>query len=227
MPRVSYFPLVMEKVTKHFSRFVSDAKKNSQDTWLEFEGSPLKLNYPIGLLWDLNSASAELPWNITINFSNFPEGEIVRCNNRAAMEMIFMSSLKEADTLKHRGEVMNGLQKKDHNQLWLGLQNVKFDQFWSVNRKLMENTHEKPFRSIPLRIYQPEKNHYTQRLVKPKGTLGEVLASLGFIPSLETESQSIITHGIQPPLETPIQWLSEHLSFPDNFLHLVLTISKS
>ncbi len=27
-------------------------------------------------------------------------------------------------------------------------------------------------------------------------------------------------HGIEPLLETPIQWLSEHLSHPDNFLHI-------
>lgn len=28
------------------------------------------------------------------------------------------------------------------------------------------------------------------------------------------------THGMIPPEETPLQWLSEHLSYPDNFLHL-------
>lgn len=34
-----------------------------------------------------------------------------------------MSTVKEADVLKHRGQVMSTMQKKDHNQLWLGLQN--------------------------------------------------------------------------------------------------------
>lgn len=27
-------------------------------------------------------------------------------------------------------------------------------------------------------------------------------------------------HGIEPMLETPLQWLSEHMSYPDNFLHI-------
>lgn len=36
-----------------------------------------------------------------------------------------MSTVKEADVLKHRGQVMSTMQKKDHNQLWLGLQNGK------------------------------------------------------------------------------------------------------
>ena len=36
-----------------------------------------------------------------------------------------MSCLKEADVLKHRGQIITNMQKKDHNQLWLGLQNGK------------------------------------------------------------------------------------------------------
>lgn len=34
-----------------------------------------------------------------------------------------MSVLKESDVLKHRGEVVNNMLKKDHKQLWLGLVN--------------------------------------------------------------------------------------------------------
>ena len=40
--RVTYFPLVMDKVLKYFSRFVTELKHNCQDLWLEFEGQPLK-----------------------------------------------------------------------------------------------------------------------------------------------------------------------------------------
>ena len=34
-----------------------------------------------------------------------------------------MSMVKEADALKHRGQVINSMQKKDHRQLWMGLLN--------------------------------------------------------------------------------------------------------
>lgn len=44
---------------------------------------------------------------------------------REIVEAHFMSSLKEADVLKHRGQVVSAMQKKDHNQLWLGLVNGK------------------------------------------------------------------------------------------------------
>lgn len=38
---------------------------------------------------------------------------------------------------------------------------------------------------------------------------------------LKSESL-ILIQGIRPPLNTPIQWLSEHLSYPDNFLQYLL-----
>lgn len=66
-----------------------------------------------------------------------------------------MSCLKEADVLKHRGQVVSKMQKKDHNQLWLGLVNDKFDQFWAINRRLMETTGEtEGFKYIPIRCYK-------------------------------------------------------------------------
>lgn len=66
-----------------------------------------------------------------------------------------MSCLKEADVLKHRGQVISVMQKKDHNQLWAGLLNDKFDQFWAINRRLMECSGDggDTFKHIPLRFY--------------------------------------------------------------------------
>lgn len=37
----------------------------------------------------------------------------------------------------------------------------------------------------------------------------------------------VVIQGIQPPLNTPLQWLSEHVSYPDNFLHIALLPSKA
>lgn len=74
---------------------------------------------------------------------------------RETVEAHFMSCLKEADFLKHRGTVMQNMQKKDHVQLWLGLMNDKFDQFWAINRRLMEQgaDPESDFKYIPVRCY--------------------------------------------------------------------------
>jgi autophagy-related protein 5 len=59
-------------------------------------------------------------------------------------------------------------------------------------------------------------------------TLGEIL-KLKF-PTLITEENgvlklincTVVVQGIQPPLNTPILWLSNNLCHPDNFLYIVL-----
>ncbi|KAK9736625.1 Autophagy protein Apg5 [Popillia japonica] len=221
VPRLSYFPLVTDKVKKYFLKFISNEKED-QEMWLEYDGQPLKWHFPIGVLFDLFMvAQDELPWNITVHFEKFPAQQIFRFNNKEAMESFFMACLKEADVLKHRGVVINGMQKKDHNQLWLGLQNDKFDQFWAVNRKLMEAPGDQDhFRYIPFRCYL--EDGYRQKLIKPvteegqKKTLNHLLQEV--FPN-KTDVK-VRTHGIVPALNTPLQWMSEHLSYPDNFLHL-------
>lgn len=42
LPRVSYFPLLLDRVLKYFSRFVADHLQSGNDVWLEFEGQKLK-----------------------------------------------------------------------------------------------------------------------------------------------------------------------------------------
>lgn len=54
-------------------------------------------------------------------FQNFPETELLECTSKDAVEAHFMSCVKEADSLKHRSQVINAMQKRDHKQLWSGL----------------------------------------------------------------------------------------------------------
>jgi len=91
--------------------------------------------------------------------------ELYNTNNivntcRELLESHFLSCLKEADVLKHRGLVISAMQKKDHNQLWLGLINEKFDQFWAVNRRLMEPySDQESFKNIPVRFYNDDVSY--------------------------------------------------------------------
>lgn len=54
---------------------------------------------------------------------NFPDSDLLHCPSSSVVEAHFMSSIKEADALKHKSQVVNDMQKKDHKQLWMGLQN--------------------------------------------------------------------------------------------------------
>ena len=73
--------------------------------------------------------------------------------SREAVESIFMSSLKESDQLKTSGKVMKQMQAREHSQLWLGLCSDKYDQFWAVNRRLMEGSDA--WRHLPVRSDYP------------------------------------------------------------------------
>lgn len=47
VPRLSYFPLVTEKVKKYFTKYV-DSESQESDVWFDSNGTPLKWHYPIG-----------------------------------------------------------------------------------------------------------------------------------------------------------------------------------
>ncbi|XP_046353948.2 autophagy protein 5-like isoform X2 [Haliotis rufescens] len=230
VPRQSYFPLVTDKVQKHFLKSVEVEKQG--EMWLEFEGQPLRWHYPIGVLFDLYGSGTSLPWSVTVHFQHFPEDELLHCPNKEAVESHFMSVVKEADALKHRSQVVNSMQKKDHKQLWTGLQNDKFEQFWSVNKKLMETTVEDSFKYIPYRIYLPDQP-LIQRLFRPVNEMGET-ETLGTLLDMslpddtkeDLENVHVLIQGIEPSLETPILWLSEHCSYPDNFLHICVVLKR-
>lgn len=292
--RVTYFPLVLNGVIKYFNRFVDQTKDVTNDIWLDYDGQPIKWHLPIGLSWDLYGSVDDLPWRLILHFSEFPSDQLVRCNTKTSIENNYMSTVKEADGLKHKGSVMKNLVKKECNQLWLGLMNDKFDSFWQVNRKLMEKCDHELFRSIPFRLYLPDCS-YIQKLVKPltnephifskdnkllehnvdtkledynetevikfnytisentEKTMGTDMTRwttlLDLIQAcfidrmndllIDNGGQAIvsnissptlidvrvfrykfITHGIELPLDAPLQWLSENMSYPDNFLNI-------
>lgn len=309
LPRLSYVTVIFDKVKKHFSKFVHPDKQDTGmgevgsgnfpdgEIWLEFEGIPIKWHIPVGVLYDQYSVinndnypepasySSMLPWNLIVHFSKFPEQDILHCDSRETVEAHFMSCIKEADQIKHGGRVISAMQKKDHNQLWQGLQNDKFDQFWAVNRRLMEvptnitaigdagNNREfsqapSCFKHIPIRFYEGDKS-MIQKLIKPTvnaintrlspkessnespttleenseskstidpeqsqddqtkavelkrlATLRDLLEEM--LPDKTCCEVNAVTQGIKPDLDTPLQWMSEHLSYPDNFLHIVI-----
>ncbi|UYV81844.1 ATG5 [Cordylochernes scorpioides] len=263
VPRLTYLPLVIDKVKKHFSPYVRDTEG---DMWLEADnGQPLKWSvdewlkpsipdihetgsnptldtlfpsthgtghdnhapvtswcsrhYPMGLLFDL--MKAEYPCELIARFKNYPEDKMFLKPNKAAVESHFIYALKEADTLKHRKQIVGNMQKRDTNQLWLGFCNHKFDQFWAVNKLLMDHPPGQTFKAIPFRIYRDLQEPFLQRLVTPQLPTGEYKTLSHLLEEcLGSDQYIVVTHGIDLSPNTPLQWLSEHFSFPDNFLHL-------
>ncbi|THD19588.1 Autophagy protein 5 [Fasciola hepatica] len=239
VPRLSYFPLVTERVIRHFIGYtnlalrsphnptsrssqdppeigvevdsrlelsnppVCDTVRTSEDSnkvppeqqvWLEFANQPLKWHYPVGLLFDLFACASDIPWKITLHFTSYPTDVLLAPPvHRQAVESHFMSLLKEADALKHRSQVMNQMQARDHQQLWTGLLNHQFDKFWTINRRLME-----PIITNP-RVDSPQLSTNNASLPCTKDDIGSPVqtsdtTSAGekpIIPNTDTPSRSL------------------------------------
>ena len=257
LPRQSYFPCFIDKIHRYYSTYfrenLTDTNNatNLNNLWLEYESSPLKWHYPIGVLYDLHTSSnsshsSQLPWPIIVHLSKFPEGEIIRFPDKESVEAHYMSTLKEADALKHKGQIIGDMQKRDHKQLWLSLLQDRYEGFWNINIRLMSYTENiQYFRYIPFRIYILDKP-FIQKLFSPfdaenrPQTFYDLLSSAlnheahceqsaneKKILNTVIEDYTVIIHGIQPSLQTPVQWLSEHFSYPDNFLHICLVEKRN
>ncbi|KAG0285041.1 autophagy protein 5, partial [Dissophora globulifera] len=200
-------------------------------------------HYPIGLLYDIHGLQASagrgmngslLPWKITVHFQNFPADKLIKSQAIDSCQDYFMSMIKEADYLRNGStkKVMN-LSKSDQTQLWDGLWSNNYDKFWGINHKLTTNDNVVA-RHLPVRIYMPENCPVIQDLVpsvdenNQHRTLRQVLnQSLPDIfPLVETGAPvaTAMIHGIIPSLDTSVIWASQNMSYPDNFLHLVVII---
>ncbi|KAI1722842.1 autophagy protein apg5 domain-containing protein [Ditylenchus destructor] len=243
LPRISYFSLHLTKV---LSRILSSAHANIDDiggegnmfddVWLQSSGEALKWHYPIGVLYDTFanlSDHTSLPWQVTIRLKNFPN-ELIRCRSKEIMRNCFMQSVKEADQLKHKGNIIQSMTAEEHLTLFDAVANERFDDFWAINKKLMGNGQQNLLH-IPIRFYE-SPFPFRQALVTPLDEEEDTLLKDALIKALYTTTDdpaehlcneyTAISHGIVLPLDTPVLWMAKNLAYPDNFVHVVLKRRK-
>ena len=164
-------------------------------------------NLPTGVLYDLWGEEGEdLPWPITVHFTNFP-AKMLRCTNEETVRAHYMSNLKEANYLKHGdGAKVNTLSVESQTDLWDGLRLEKYDQFWKVHRQL-EATVQK-IKSVPVRFVRRNLPFVQLPLaaLTDQGTpwmAAQQLACLPFFPALHTHALSLslsLSAYVSPPL---------------------------
>ncbi|CAJ0592945.1 unnamed protein product [Cylicocyclus nassatus] len=222
LPRCGYLPIHLTKILEQVKARDESLKLDADKVWLECNGLPLKVYYPIGVLFDLYKPIDAPTMTIIIKTGPRPDG--VLSVSKDAMESMFMQSLKEANYLKRRRDEANSYMADEHKQLWSSLVHDRFDDFWSVNRRLMETTEERPFCDIPIRLYITEQP-FRQILQPPFDSNGEPRTLTQALDSLshdlvENGKYRFISHGITVPLETPLNYLGKNFAYPDNFVHI-------
>lgn len=229
IPRSSYLPLHMADIKQYFSAFIRQELLDNE-IWCDTEhGDKIKWHLPFGVSYDiLHGLSVEgAIWHLNVHFSDYPEQELLRCPSLDCVKSYFLTTLKEADALKHGSAVMSNIREKENSMLWNGILTKSYDEFWTINRKLMDcNSKRQPltYRNLPVRLYNIDRT-YTQPLLPAPSeesscsivTVDDLLYAL----SIKLDDDTIvITQGIKISLDSPLFDLSQTLSYPDNFLYL-------
>lgn len=95
------------------------------ELWFEYEHTPLRWHYPVGVLFDMLGDTTKLPWHIVVRFRGFPSSEILRCPNSDTVKQHYVNVLKEANYLKHGdGGRVNGLSLEDSTNLYASFSSV-------------------------------------------------------------------------------------------------------
>ncbi|CAO2648957.1 Nn.00g099060.m01.CDS01 [Neocucurbitaria sp. VM-36] len=177
-PRISYLGLLIHKLHAFFSSSLIFPDVSPSDTWLSYEGVPLKWHYPLGLLYDLYSGAEpaypsdtsspshksesteeerhHLPWRLTVHFSDYPSEQLVKLDNEDnVLHDLFKNSVKEADYLRTgTGKTVMFLSKEDSTQLWDAVKQHDFTLYNPINQKLL-NPQGVNLRHLPVRLYLP------------------------------------------------------------------------
>ncbi|KAF2178566.1 autophagy protein-like protein 5 [Zopfia rhizophila CBS 207.26] len=171
-PRLSYLALLIPGLRSFFSSFLIHPDVSPDETWLSYQGVPLKWQYPLGLLYDLYSGSEPAypkgeaeekdepsqPWKLTIHFTDLPLEHLIRLDVEGKhLHDLFINNVKEADFLRNgTGKTVMSLSKEDSTQLWESVKQHKFSLFSPINQKLL-SPQGTSLRHLPIRLYLPSK----------------------------------------------------------------------
>ncbi|KAL0478930.1 autophagy-related protein ATG5 [Acrasis kona] len=223
IPRQSYLPTLGESVRNHFVDYVSTFNKS--DLWFECQGEVLKWNLPVGVLFDVHNTSHNLPWSITVHFNAFPTDKIYKCLSESDVIWTYLNTLKEAMYLQYNNvNSIMMLSKNDQTKLWEAIKDNKLNDYDETKEQFKADG---TLKLHPIRIVYELNKEVKNELVPLSDeevkaeTLGSFLQKVK--PNRDVERTNVVVQGIKPSLETPLDWLIDACSHPDQFLYICLT----
>ncbi|KAK9238051.1 autophagy protein Apg5-domain-containing protein [Lipomyces kononenkoae] len=243
--RVSYLPQYFSRIIAYFEPFLRDhAASLSPEWWLDFEGVPLRWNWPIGLLYDLLTGldptqgdgpehDWHLPWTLILHHSQYPSDILLRLASDSALKEQWMNRVKEADFIRRgNANAVMSLSKTDSDEMWAGVGEHNFDKFWDIAKKILPPD---PYtlRHIPIKIYLPSSNKMLQALVPPSisprelHTVGTALHA--HLPQLFPSRRTCllarpVLHGVILNMAIPLAELLYECMYTDGYLHICITM---
>jgi len=234
--RLSYVPCLFNDLLEHFGACLPPRWGKSYEIWLDYEGTALKWQYPLGVLCDtLVGQEVPSPLHLTVHFQG-QEG-LRPFTGMGDLQGVVMSAVSQATYTMHNSQTPYGkLGIKDHNQLWEAICKCNLDSYWAVQKSLLCQTLAK-CKSLPVRIHLCGPLHeIVLHPAPPLDSQGAACTVGGFLqdclggPPLFTAHGAlcpevqVLTLGVSVPLDTPLFWLALHAAYLDEFVHLVLRV---
>jgi autophagy-related protein 5 len=204
--------------------------------WLEYEGIPLKWQFPLGVLLDSLEISIENgPVNLKLYVSQIENTKVIPCENQDTLKINYLSYLKEANALKYSKEnkVLN-LKTKYIDQLReLVYKNDTslLKEFRNIMTVLSENSQLEKY---PVRfVFEKAKIVLTKpfevNAFKEGKPISLITMKQYFCKVLKEEyyekikeKYNIYIHGTKVNETMPFVFYYDHFNYWDNYLYIVL-----
>ncbi|VVT47025.1 uncharacterized protein SAPINGB_P001506 [Magnusiomyces paraingens] len=147
VPRVAYLPKYTAIALKYLRNSLNRPELADQfDWWVEFEGSPVKWNWPVGLSYDLltgldptkdsETHASHIPWTLILHHKNYPKEHILALQGPATVRDFWMNQIKESSVVRTgtANAIMN-LSKEDTTNLWESIDDYEREnpaRFWKI-----------------------------------------------------------------------------------------------
>jgi len=119
---------------------------------------------------------------------------------------------------------MNDMRQPEHEMLWNGLLTRSYDEFWSINRRLMTvTTGGSGYRHLPVRVYSQDGTYRQVLVAADEGSDSPVsVRDLLRLCSIDwqEDAMTLVCQGVKLQPEDGLYELTQTLAYPDNFLYI-------
>lgn len=243
IPRMTFLPLVSKGVREHFFAY---ACEREDELWFDCNGMPVKWEIPMGVLYDLLNDKKPTPLHLTVHFLGFPTTQLLRCPNSFTVRSVFTNTLKEACYLQFGNPaVANSLNQNEHEELWQSVQNADQRLYEDVMERIDTSAQAKKTFRYPIRVlmngFNQQYDHDMRFICRPVNHLQApqeqtMLSALnliipGVVCDVATDQRKpgvqVFVQGVQPSLDTQVEWLWKLFHHPDRFMYISIVRSSS
>ena len=196
--------------------FFPDDTKN---LWFAHSSQAVKWWFPIGVLYDLYAPESEDQkyLDIDVNFDNFPDSSVPRCESKDIASYYFSHSFKESTFLTDQNLQLIQSQAEIHQKIEKCIEDNDYDNFQQLLALKIAAKDIKQWDRWPIRVINKEKVMVPGFLKVEEGQKVEDVLN-----SKSLECDKVIVQGINIDKGLSLEDVVPLLMSPDGFLYMVL-----